>query len=311
VAFKKTFSYAGFEQQPKRIEAPKILCLNVELELKAERDNAEIRVERVEEYAAVVAAEWRLFYERLDSIAATGANVVLSKLPIGDLATQYFADRGVFCAGRVPGDDLGRVAMATGCMIQSSVHDLQLGERAGVLGRAALFEERQVGGERYNFLTGCPESKTSTFLLRGGSLQFIAEVERSLHDALLVVKRALQHQEIVGGGGSIEMAISVALRDVARAIQGKQQLVILAFARALEIIPRQLADNAGLDALQLLNTLRKAHVLQTKNNQPASWLGVNVLQGGTASLAFIYFSSCSYKPASVCYFATLFVIFAA
>ncbi|KAJ1673047.1 T-complex protein 1 subunit eta, partial [Spiromyces aspiralis] len=108
VAFKKTFSYAGFEQQPKMFDNPKIVCLNVELELKAEKDNAEVRVDKVKDYQAVVDAEWKIIFDKLEDIAKTGAKVVLSKLPIGDLATQYFADRDIFCAGRVPKDDMDR-----------------------------------------------------------------------------------------------------------------------------------------------------------------------------------------------------------
>ena len=278
VAFKKTFSYAGFEQQPKRFENPLILCLNVELELKAERDNAEIRVEKVSEYQSIVEAEWQLFYDRLDKIAATGAQVILSKLPIGDLATQYFADRNIFCAGRVPASDLARVVMATGGAIQSSLNDLVAAVgtvKAGILGTCALFEEKQVGSERYNFFTGCPSTKTCTFLLRGGSEQFISEVERSLHDSLMIVKRALQHQSIVGGGGAIEMCLSKTLRDFSKTIQGKQQLVVQAFARAFEVIPRQLCDNAGLDSIQILNALRKAHA------KSHCWMGVDVLGNST------------------------------
>ena len=110
VAFKKTFSYAGFEQQKKKFDKPKICLLNLELELKSEKENAEIRIEKPEDYQAIVDAEWKIIYEKLENIVASGANVVLSKLPIGDLATQYFADRGLFCAGRIQIDDLKRFA---------------------------------------------------------------------------------------------------------------------------------------------------------------------------------------------------------
>lgn len=102
VCFKKTFSYAGFEQQPKKFTNPKILLLNLELELKAEKDSAEIRLENPDDFQKIVDAEWQIIYDKLDLIVKSGAKVVLSKLPIGDLATQYFADRDIFCAGRVP-----------------------------------------------------------------------------------------------------------------------------------------------------------------------------------------------------------------
>jgi T-complex protein 1 subunit eta len=125
VAFKKTFAYAGFEQQPKSFKSPKILCLNLELELKAEKDNAEVRVKQVSDYQAIVDAEWTIIYEKLEKIVASGAKVVLSKLPIGDLATQYFADRDIFCAGRVASDDLLRTVKAVGGAIQTTVNDLR------------------------------------------------------------------------------------------------------------------------------------------------------------------------------------------
>ena len=134
VAFKKTFSYAGFEQQPKKFVHPKVLCLNVELELKAEKDNAEVRVQQVSEYQAIVDAEWSIIYRKLEAIVQTGAKVVLSKLPIGDLATQYFADRDIFCAGRVPADDLQRVVQAVGGSIQSTVSDLDEERHLGTCG---------------------------------------------------------------------------------------------------------------------------------------------------------------------------------
>ena len=137
VAFKKTFSYAGFEQQPKSFENPLVCILNLELELKSEKENAEIRIENVEDYQKLVDAEWTIIYNKLEAIYNSGAKVVLSKLPIGDLATQYFADRGIFCAGRVPADDLKRVAQATGGQVQTTVFGLV----PEILGKCGKFEE--------------------------------------------------------------------------------------------------------------------------------------------------------------------------
>jgi len=267
VAFKKTFSYAGFEQQPKSFKNPKILSLNVELELKAERDNAEVRVEKVKEYQAIVDAEWKIIYDKLEKIVATGAKIVLSRLPIGDLATQYFADRDIFCAGRVLNEDLGRVIKAVGGQVQSSVNDI----KPEHLGTCEFFEERQIGGERFNIFQGCPNAKTCTLILRGGAEQFIEEVERSLHDAIMVVRRAIKSKTIVAGGGATEMELSRYLREYSRTIEGKQQLIIAAFAKALEVIPRQIADNAGFDATDILNKLRQKH--STDGNQ---WYGVDI-----------------------------------
>jgi len=212
VAFKKTFSYAGFEQQPKSFKNPEIVCLNVELELKSEKDNAEVRVEQVSEYQAIVDAEWQIIFNKLEAVARTGAKVVLSKLPIGDLATQFFADRDIFCAGRVTSDDMDRVVLTCGGSVQSTCSDI----KPEHLGTCEYFEERQVGCERFNFFEGCPQAKTCTLILRGGAEQFIAEVERSLHDAIMIVKKAIKNDLIVAGGGAIEVSPLLPLPAISR-----------------------------------------------------------------------------------------------
>lgn len=261
VAFKKTFTYAGAEQQPKSFKNPLILSLNVELELKAEKDNAEVRVEAVSDYQAIVDAEWEIIYRKLEAVEKTGAKVVLSKLPIGDLATQWFADRDIFCAGRVPAGDLRRVCQAVGGSVQSTC----FGIGSEHLGTCGQFEERQIGGERYNVFEECPKARTCTLLLRGGAEQFIEEVERSLHDAIMVVKRAMKNGEVVAGGGAAEMDLSAYIRKHALQIPGKTQLIMAAFAKALEIIPRQICDNAGLDSTDVLNKLRMRHATGAKH----------------------------------------------
>jgi len=268
VAFKKTFSYAGFEQQPKAFDDPKILLLNLELELKSEKENAEVRITDPSEYQSIVDAEWRIIYEKLEKCVEVGAKVILSTLPIGDLATQYFADRGLFCAGRVDRGDMERTSRATGAQVQTTVTSLD----ASVLGTCGRFIEKQVGGERYNLFTGCPRTATATIVLRGGSEQFIEESHRSIHDALMIVKRCIKSMSVVGGGGAIEMELSNHLREYARTIDGKAQAIINAFSRALEIIPRQLADNAGFDSTGILMQLRQKHF---KGEAEGRWFGVN------------------------------------
>lgn len=147
------------------------------------------------------------FSTNSNSFKKTGAQVVLSKLPIGDLATQWFADRGIFCAGRVAVGDLKRVVQAVGGSVQSTCSDIERKH----LGTCGKFEERQVGNERYNVFEECPDAKTCTLLLRGGAEQFIEEVERSLHDAIMVVKRAVKNSEVVAGGGAVEVNLPLAL----------------------------------------------------------------------------------------------------
>ncbi|KAL3278902.1 hypothetical protein HHI36_016422 [Cryptolaemus montrouzieri] len=285
VAFKKTFSYAGFEMQPKTYKSCKIALLNIELELKAERDNAEIRVDNVKEYQKIVDAEWNILYQKLQKIHDSGANVVLSKLPIGDVATQFFADRDMFCAGRVPEEDLRRTLKACGGAVMTTVHDL----KDSVLGKCELFEERQIGGERFNFFQGCPNAKTSTIILRGGSEQFLEETERSLHDAIMIVRRTIKNDAVVAGGGAIEMELSKMLRDHSRTINDKEQLLIGAIAKALEIIPRQLCDNAGFDATNILNKLRQKHA------QGQCWYGVDVKNEDISD----NYETCIWEPAIV------------
>mmetsp|Transcript_3228 Transcript_3228/g.4893 ORF Transcript_3228/g.4893 Transcript_3228/m.4893 type:complete len:630 (-) Transcript_3228:55-1944(-) len=261
VAFSKTFSYAGFEQMTKYFEKPKILLLKVELELKAEKENAEVRIDNPSDYTDIVQAEWDVIYEKLDLCIASGVNIVLSELPIGDLGTQYFCDAGLFCAGRVPSEDLTRIAMATGAVLQTTCRGLT----ADVLGTCEVFEEVSLGEERLNLMRKCPNPLVSTIVLRGGSEQFIAESERSLHDALMVVRRLLlSTPQVVAGAGSIEALVSAQMKRWALTkAAGKEQLIMEAYAKALEVIPRQLCHNAGLDATLVMAQLRQAHASTT------------------------------------------------
>ena len=271
VAFKKSFSYAGFEQQPKKFKDAKIIILNVELELKSEKENSELRISNPEDFQSFVDAEWKIINKKLENIVNSGANVVLSKLPIGDLATQYFADRNVFCAGRVAAEDIERVAKATGACLLQTCNDIT--EKS--LGICGLFEERQIGAERFNLFMECPKSKTATIIIRGGAEQFIEEAERSMNDAIMIVRRASKATSIVAGGGAIEMELSKYVRNEGMKISGKEQLIVLGFAKALEIIPKTLAQNSALDAIDIMNKLRQKH-----NKEDDCKFGVNCFDGG-------------------------------
>lgn len=160
----------------------------------------------------------------------------------------------MFCAGRVNIVDLKRLATATNAVIQTTCNGLT----KDILGTTDKFEERQIGPERWNIFH-LPINKTSTIILRGGSVQYTAEAERSLNDAIQIIKRVIKTKEVVAGGGAIEMQMSKYIKDQSRTIEGKEQLVVLAFAKALETIPKTLAENAGLDSIEILNKLRKLH----------------------------------------------------
>ncbi|KAI5706427.1 hypothetical protein M8J76_006870 [Diaphorina citri] len=237
------------------------------------------------EYQKVVDAEWKILYEKLDKIHASGAQVVLSKLPIGDVATQYFADRDMFCAGRVPEEDLKRTMKACGGAVMTTAHDLN----DSVLGTCAVFDERQIGSERFNVFSGCKNARTCTIIVRGGAEQFLEETERSLHDAIMIVRRTIRNHAVVAGGGAIEMELSKALRDYSRSIAGKEQLLIGAVAKAFEVIPRQLSDNAGFDATNILNKLRQKHA------QGNCWYGVDITKEDISD----NMESCVWEPAIV------------
>eukprot|EP01029_Cantina_marsupialis_P002361 TRINITY_DN1219_c0_g1_i2.p1 TRINITY_DN1219_c0_g1~~TRINITY_DN1219_c0_g1_i2.p1 ORF type:complete len:581 (+),score=231.72 TRINITY_DN1219_c0_g1_i2:45-1787(+) len=273
VAFKRCFTYAGFEHQPKMFENPKILLLNVELELKKLDGNAEIRIDDVGKYQSIVEAQWSVIYEMLNQCKEVGANIVLSKLPIGDLAMQFFSDHGMFCAGRVEPEDLRRVAMATGGIIQSTTNNLT----ESVLGTCGHFEEVQVGAERYNLFKKCPSAKTMTMVLRGGTNQYLEETERSIHDALMIVKNTLVCERVVAGGGASEMALAKYIRDIAMKKEGKLQAIMLAYGLALEVIPRQLSINAGFDSTQIMAMLRQKHAL---DNETGHLYGVDIVNEG-------------------------------
>merc|ERR1712083_299321 len=151
------------------------------------------------------------------------------------------------------------------------------------------FEEKQIGGERFNLFRGCPKSQSCTIILRGGAEQFMEETERSLHDAIMIVRRAIKNDAVVAGGGAIEMELSRILRDHSRSIAGKEQLIFAAMARAFEVIPRQLCDNAGFDATNILNKLRQKHA------QGHKWYGVVIMAEDVAD----NFDACVWEPSIV------------
>ncbi|KCZ80535.1 T-complex protein 1, eta subunit, partial [Anncaliia algerae PRA339] len=261
IAFEKCFTYAGYEQQPKCINNPKIACLNVELEWKSEKENAELKINSVEEYEKFLDAEWKIINDKLDFIIKSGAKVVLSKLPIGDYTTQYFAKHDIFCAGRVDEDDLKRISTFAKAPITSNVAYLKVGE-------CDLFEELQVGKSRFNFFKSASK-KANTIILRGPCETILDELERSINDSLMVVRNVLKTKEVLCGGGSVEMQLSAMIRKEGNECQGKGFLVYTCIAQAFEVIPFVLAQNFGIDGISALQLLRKRH------NLNEFWYGID------------------------------------
>ena len=268
IGIKKPFSYAGSEKQFKKYYFPNILAVNLELEIKSEKDNSESRVKNIKNFQAIIDAEWSIIYEKLDKISRAKTNVIFSKLPIGDLATQYFAERGILCGGRVSNDDMTRISKGTFAQIVTSIADIN----QNTLGKCNLIEEKQIGNERFLILLGC-KIESITIIIRGASENLLEEAKRCLNDGMMVVKKTMKNQTIVGGAGAIEMRLSCRLRKYAETLSGQNQLIMSKYAQALEVIPKTICENAGLDFMPLLSELRYNHY--NCNN----WSGINVETG--------------------------------
>jgi T-complex protein 1 subunit alpha len=199
--------------------------------------------------------------ERCNKIIKAGANVVLCSRGIDDFALKYFVEAGVIAIRRVPKNDLKRIANNTGAKIVVSLADIE-GEESfepEALGTCERVYEKRVGDWEYMFFEGMSQTRAQTIILRGANDFFLEEVERSIHDSLCVIKRVLESNSIVAGGGAVEVALSVYLDDFARTLGSREQLAIAEFSEALQIIPKTLSMNAAKDATELLAKLRVFH----------------------------------------------------
>lgn len=268
VVIKKPFSYAGYEKQKKKLYYPKILLLDIELEIKTEENQSETKIKRMVDFKFMVDVEWSLMYEKLDKIVRSGTNVVFSRKSVGDLATQYFAERDIICGGRVSDDDISKISKGTGAKILSS----DLNFTSIYCGKCKILEERQIGNERFIVLTGCP-IEIATIIIRGGNMKLLEETKRCLNDGIMVMKRVIKNRKIVGGAGSIEMKISSKIKKYAKKFMGTEQMILTKFAQSFEVIPRTLCENAGLDFLTIISCLRSRHF------ESECWLGVDIEKG--------------------------------
>jgi len=240
---------------PRKVEDAKIALLNCPIEVKETETDAEIRITDPEQLQAFIEEEERMIREMVDKIAETGANVVFCQKGIDDLAQHYLAKKGILAVRRVKKSDMEKLAKATGGRIVTNIDDLTEKD----LGEAEVVEERKVAGDKMIFVEGCKNPKAVTILVRGGTEHVVDEAERAIEDAIGVVAAALEDGKVVPGGGAPEVEVARQLRKYADAVEGREQLAVEAFADAMEVIPRTLAENSGLDPIDVLVQLRAKH----------------------------------------------------
>ncbi|MCD6369193.1 MAG: TCP-1/cpn60 chaperonin family protein [Thermoproteales archaeon] len=240
---------------PKKVEKAKIALLNTPLEVEKTEIDAEIRISDPTQMELFKEEEAKMLREMVEKIKGVGANVVFCQKGIDDMAQHYLAKAGILAVRRVKKSDMEKLARATGARIITKIEDLSEKD----LGYAEVVEEREVAGEKMVFVEGCKNPKAVSILIRGGLEKIVDEAERSLEDALSVVADVIEEPYILPGGGAPEAAVAKSLREYAAKVGGKEQLAIEAFANAVESIPRTLAENSGLDPIDIIAELRAAH----------------------------------------------------
>jgi thermosome len=254
---------------PKKVEKAKIALIDSAMEVKKTEIDAKIEITDPSQLQAFLNEEEKMLKKMVDIVKKTGANVVFCQKGIDDLVQHYLAKEGICAVRRAKKSDMEKLAKATGGTIATKLDDL----KASDLGFAALVEEKKIGGDLMTFVTGCKNPKAVSILIRGGTEHVIDEIERSLDDAISVIGLALEDGVLVTGGGSTATEIALKLREYAASVGGREQIAIDQFANAMEIIPTTLAENAGLDPIDILIEMRKAH----KDGE--KYAGVNVFTG--------------------------------
>ncbi|MBU0592011.1 TCP-1/cpn60 chaperonin family protein [Candidatus Micrarchaeota archaeon] len=271
---------------PKSVKNAKVLLLDVALEIEKTETDAKIEITSPENMEAFLHQEEKMMQNMVDKIAATGATFVFCQKGIDDLVQHFLAKKKISAVRRVKKSDMEKLSRATGACIASSLEDLKSDE----LGSAGLIEEKKISGEAMVFVKECKDPKSVTVFVRGGTDHVVSEVERAVVDARGAVSSALEDGKYVVGGGSVEMEISRELHDYAVQIGGREQLAIQAYAEALESIPRALAENAGMDVIDTIVSLRNKHKEKEGKN-----VGVDVMNGKVGDLK----GSGIFEPAKV------------
>jgi T-complex protein 1 subunit eta len=283
ICFERPFVYAGHALLPKRIERPRILLLNCELELKSQAEHIKFVATSPQQYKDFADTEVSLFFESLQRIVDTGCNVILSTKAIGDFATQFFAEKRMWCAGRVPLKTIQLLSTSLGIKIQSTVEEL---DKATALGTCDLFEEREMGGKWYEIFTGFARHDVTCVLLCGASQLFTTEAERSFTDAFSAVKQLMKASKILLGGGALEMYLHRCLVQRSLQLTSEDCLIMTSYAEALTELPAALCDNAQLNTAKVMSELREIHEVKSDG-----WkYGVGILEDGPADMmkAFVW-----------------------
>ncbi|MDD5418541.1 MAG: thermosome subunit alpha [Methanomicrobiaceae archaeon] len=257
---------------PKKVSDAKILLLNAAVEFKKTEVDAEISITSPDQLQMFLDEEERMIRNIVDKIVASGANVLFCQKGIDDIAQHYLAKAGILAVRRVKKSDMEKLSRATGGAVVSSIDAISPEE----LGKVGLVEEKKVSGEEMIFVTECENPKAVSIIIRGGTEHVVDELNRAMEDAIRVVSVAVEDHKFVAGGGAPEIELSLRLRDYAASVGGRAQLAIEAFATALEIIPRTLAENAGLDPIDMLVALRASH---EKGGGDAGSMGLDVFNG--------------------------------
>jgi thermosome len=257
-------------EMPKRIEKAKIALLDCPLEVEKTEFSAEIRIRDPTQIQAFLDKETTMLEEMVKKVKASGANVVFCQKGIDDMAQHFLAKAGIMTARRVKQSDMEKLARATDGRIITNLEDL----KAQDLGKAGLVEERKVGEDKMVFVEDCKHPRSVAILIRAGLERMVDEAERAMNDALSVVADVVEVSKIVPGGGAVESEIAKELRGYATKVGGREQLAIEAFAESIEIVPKTLAENAGLEPIDILVGLRSAH-----DKQNGYLMGVDVFSG--------------------------------
>lgn len=240
---------------PRKIEKAKIVLLNTSVEVKKTEVDAKIRITDPSQLKGFIDEEEEMLIGMVEKIKVVGANVVICQKGIDELAQHYLAKAGIFAVRRAKKSDMEKLARATGANIVTNFEDLSKED----LGYAGIVEEVKIGNDEMTFVKECKDPKSVTMLIRGGTEHIVNEVERSLEDCLGVVPTAVGDRKVVAGGGAPEVEMAKRLREYAKSVGGREQLAVEAFADSMEAVPRALAENAGLDSIDVLMELRARH----------------------------------------------------